>query len=102
MSQQITSFQTLFPALRSGGVYVVEDLCTSYWPQYQGGPPDTEGTMISFLKHLLDDLNKLGIEFGDHERAVAYAKEIALPLTDYALTVSSIQFFQSMAFIEKR
>ena len=31
MKQQITSFVTLFPYLKSGGIYIIEDLHTSYW-----------------------------------------------------------------------
>lgn len=102
MSQQLTSFRILFPSLRSGGVYVVEDLCTSYWSTYQGGPPNTEGTMVAFLKHLVDDLNKLGVEFADHNRAVAFAKARGIALSEYAMSISSIQFFPSIAFIGRR
>ena len=33
MRQQITAVETLFPHLAEGGVYVVEDCHTSYWPE---------------------------------------------------------------------
>lgn len=33
----ITSFKTLFPLLKDGGIYVVEDLQTAYWPDMGGG-----------------------------------------------------------------
>lgn len=32
MSQQITSLKELWPVVSSGGIYVIEDLMTSYWP----------------------------------------------------------------------
>src|SRR4051794_15880203 len=32
----IESFQILFPMLVDGGVYVIEDIQTSYWPAWQG------------------------------------------------------------------
>ncbi|MFI6209903.1 class I SAM-dependent methyltransferase [Streptomyces sp. NPDC051041] len=32
----ITAFWTLFPYVRNGGMYIVEDLQTSYWPGYGG------------------------------------------------------------------
>ena len=34
MHQQIISFQTLFPYLQSGGLYIIEDLHTSYWTSH--------------------------------------------------------------------
>ena len=33
----VTSFQALWPRLSEGGFYFVEDLHTSYWPQWRGG-----------------------------------------------------------------
>ena len=37
MSQQINSFQHLWPALNDKGIYVVERTHTSYWPGFEGG-----------------------------------------------------------------
>ncbi|CAF1146043.1 unnamed protein product, partial [Didymodactylos carnosus] len=34
MEQQITSIKTLIRAVRSGGLYIIEDLLTSYMPNY--------------------------------------------------------------------
>lgn len=55
----LTSFHALFPKLRDGGVYVIEDLQTSYWPSYQGSNRDFDSTRTSvgFLKSLVDGLN---------------------------------------------
>ncbi len=52
------SFQALFPHLRPGGWYVVEDMQTSYWPQYGGtsGEVAGDGTSVGLLKRLLDGL----------------------------------------------
>lgn len=53
----LTSFSELFPALRPGGWYVIEDLETSYWPDFGGGPRGTPDTGVALIKELLDDLN---------------------------------------------
>jgi hypothetical protein len=37
MRHQVATFEELFPAVRDGGVYLVEDLHTGYWPEYGGG-----------------------------------------------------------------
>ena len=54
MRDQQTAFSTLFPHIRPGGWYVVEDLETSYYPKFGGGVPGMDGTMIAYLKSLLD------------------------------------------------
>ena len=51
---QIASFQTIFPALRAGGVYVVEDLETAYREDYEGGLPGTPETATHLLKQTID------------------------------------------------
>lgn len=34
------SFESLFPKVRPGGLYVIEDLHTSYWPSMAGARPE--------------------------------------------------------------
>jgi hypothetical protein len=54
----IASFNVLFPLLPSGGVYAIEDLQTSYWPEYGGQiDPDARGTSMDMVKRLVDGLN---------------------------------------------
>ncbi|CAF1027612.1 unnamed protein product [Adineta ricciae] len=56
MIQQINSLAILFPtALRSGGIYSVEDLYTSYLTEYDGGYLKSS-TFIEYLKKLIDDI----------------------------------------------
>ncbi|MFI1913933.1 class I SAM-dependent methyltransferase [Nocardia sp. NPDC020380] len=55
----ITSFQTLFRHVRPGGVYVIEDLFTTYCPGFGGveDPVAPAGTSIGMLKSVLDHLH---------------------------------------------
>jgi hypothetical protein len=43
----LTSFHYLFPGLRTGGFYVIEDLQTAYWPGYGGSSDDLGGACTS-------------------------------------------------------
>jgi MycE methyltransferase N-terminal/Methyltransferase domain len=54
-----TSFEALLPHVRDGGLYIVEDLQTAYWPGYGGENEDltTTTTSIGMLKGLVDGLN---------------------------------------------
>ncbi|MFE3151903.1 hypothetical protein ACFXJ6_35525 [Streptomyces sp. NPDC059218] len=53
-----TSFAHLFPHVRPGGWYIIEDLHTAYWPAFGGNArPGTEGTSVALLKEQLDRLH---------------------------------------------
>jgi demethylmacrocin O-methyltransferase len=59
----ITAFKILFPMLNHNGIYVVEDLQTSYWDnvigECWGGSSDLKAshTSMNFFKPLVDGLN---------------------------------------------
>ncbi len=53
MVQQITSFQNLFPSLKSGGLYFLEDMQTSYMAGYGGGYLRSD-TTIEYMKTMID------------------------------------------------
>lgn len=53
-SDIIATFEILWPLLAEGGTYAIEDLHTSYKPEYGGGPPGTPGTAMEFVKSLAD------------------------------------------------
>lgn len=55
-SHQRTSFRTLWPRLSHGGVYVIEDLHSSYWPEWEGGYR-APGSAIELVKDLIDDMH---------------------------------------------
>lgn len=56
MNQQLVSFDTLFDIVKPGGIYICEDLQTSYWDAYGGGPDNKKGTMMDRVRQSLNDL----------------------------------------------
>ncbi len=105
VNQQKTSFEILFPALKSGGVYIIEDLHTSYWKRFGGaGEPGNPKAAISstteFLKNLVDDINYGAAYTGYANRA--YSKNILKQFTYYQKHIESIHFYGSLCCIFKR
>lgn len=106
MKQQMVSFQALFPYLKSGGLYVIEDLHTSYWKHF-GGFGDTKnpvagpGTTIHFLKNLVEDLNYAGAvtECADDHKVPS---TLRINLNYYQENIHSITFFRSLCIIQKK
>jgi hypothetical protein len=54
----VTSFTVLFPCLKPGGWYVIEDMETAYLPFFGGGPPGKPNTSVQLTKDLVDSVNR--------------------------------------------
>ncbi|MFI2372078.1 hypothetical protein [Streptomyces sp. NPDC018833] len=89
----ISSFKTLFPYLTENGIYAIEDLHGSYWPELFGGSEDDLNSpdfTVGFLKQLVDGLN--------HEELLEREKRAAQS-TDKL--IKGIHFYHNLAFIDK-
>jgi len=91
-SDVITSFVTLFPHVRPGGLYVIEDLQTSYWPGWNGNRAslDDPATSVGMLKSLIDGL---------HHQDIVRVEPHEPSLTER--TVTGIHFYHNLVFVEK-
>lgn len=56
MKQQIHTFEEIYPSVKEDGVFLIEDLHTSYWKGYDGGYRRA-GTFIEYSKNFIDELN---------------------------------------------
>ncbi len=66
----IYSFEHLFGSVKSGGVYIVEDVCTTYWENY-GGKRYGENTMLEYFKGITDEVNFFGEILENHNISLA-------------------------------
>lgn len=88
---QIQTFRSLYPHIRTDGLYCCEDLCTSYWEPEFGGGVRKPGTGIEFLKELIDEQNAWFSREGVEHETDALAK-----------TLYGIHFYPTLVIIEKR
>lgn len=91
MEQQMVTFDELFGQVKAGGIYLCEDLHTSYWPGFdpQSGY-QRRGSFIEFSKHLIDQLNAW------HSR-----EPNRLAVNDFTRSAHSLTYYNSMLVIEK-
>ena len=54
--EQILTFKTIFPYVKKGGIYIVEDTTTSYWKEYANHPISA----VEYFKTLVDDVHLNG------------------------------------------
>ena len=90
MKQQIITFDLLFDHIKEDGVYLCEDLHTSYWLNYGGGFK-RRGTFIEFSKKFIDYLNAWHSE-----------QSFFLKVNNFTRSVNSLHYYDSMLVIEKR
>lgn len=87
MSDILTSFNHLYPKTDKNGIYMVEDLHTAYWEEYEGGLRK-EGSFIEKCKYLIDELN------AEHSRG-------KVDISNFSKTTLSMHFYDSMVVFEK-
>ncbi|WP_179020409.1 class I SAM-dependent methyltransferase [Winogradskyella forsetii] len=89
MQQLIVSYQELFGHIKEDGVYLAEDLHTSYWLEYGGGHK-RRGTFIEYSKNFIDQLH------GFH------SEQSSLNVSEFTSSVNSIHYYDSILVVEKR
>ena len=102
-SDIVKSFARYFPHLAYGGVFIVEDLHTSYWREYQGGLYDPFSS-ITFFKRLADTINHehWGIEKSRADVLRGFFSRYGCHLPEEALqTVHSVEFMNSLVVVRK-
>lgn len=87
MSHITASFRFLYPQMLKNGVYLVEDLHTAYWDDYEGGLRKPS-SFIELCKDLIDELN------ADHTRG-------ALPPTEFTRFTAGMHFYDSVVVFER-
>jgi len=89
MDQQIVSYEELFSHIKNNGVYLCEDLHTSYWPKWGGGHRKSD-TFIEYSKNFIDYLHAF------------HSKQSSLKVNSFTRSADSIHYYDSIIVIEKR
>jgi hypothetical protein len=87
MEQQIVTATTLFPLLAEGGVLVVEDCHTSYWPSFGGGFAEPD-SFLTWARARVDDLHAR--HSGEVDRDSIWAQEL-----------DGMHFYDSIVVLDK-
>lgn len=88
---QIATFEFLYPLLAPNGVYIVEDVHCSYWPEFGGGLR-APGAFMEYAKGLLDRLHaRYVLDPDPSDRDPGFAD-----------VTHAISFHDSMVVFEKR
>lgn len=104
-AETVTTFRLLFPAVKPGGMYVIEDLHCSYHPEWGGGYMRA-GTPVEMIKRKIDGLHHRlhggksgggnpvdlhGLRFSVGEYVPSYDD----------LHIAGVHAYERIAFIEK-
>jgi cephalosporin hydroxylase len=89
MKQQIISFEELYEQVKDDGVYLIEDLHTSYWALFGGGHK-RRNTFIEYSKNFIDYLNAF------------HSEQKSLKVDKFTQSTDSLHYYDSILVIEKR
>ncbi len=90
MKQQITTFEELYDHVKDDGVYLCEDLHTSYWEEYGGGYKKDD-SFIEYSKNFIDYINS----WHSHSKN-------ELDVNFFTESANSLHYYDSILVIEKR
>lgn len=89
MQQQIVTYEEMFGHVKDNGVYLCEDLHTSYWLKFGGGYK-RRGTFIEYSKNFIDYLN------------AHHSEQKGLKVNSFTESVDSIHYYDSILVLEKK
>jgi len=100
VEHQIISFEYLFKnGLRDGGLYIIEDLGTSYWPKWGGGLKKPT-TAIEYLKDLIDGVN-FRFHKGGRQEYVGIPDDSEVNASYFDRNVIGLSFYKGTCVVEK-
>jgi len=89
MKQQIATFEELYSHIDVNGIYLCEDLHTSYWNNFGGGYK-RKGSFIEYSKNFIDYINAW------------HSKTKKLVVTDFTRTTESLHYYDGILVVEKK
>jgi hypothetical protein len=102
-SDVIRSFCRYYPYLKYDGIYVIEDLHTSYWEEFEGSLFNP-GSSMSFLKHIVDIVNHEHWRNNEsrEEFLSEFSKILQISFSEAdLLSIHSIEFLNSLCILKK-
>ncbi len=88
MRQQIVTFEELFDHVKPEGLFLCEDLHTSYFLEYGGGNR-RPGTFIEYSKRWIDQLHGW------------FSEESGFKVDNISKSINSVHYYTSMVVVEK-
>ncbi len=87
----ITTFKMLFPRLKTGGIYIIEDTQTAYWPRYKGSSTDLNAreTSMTYFQSLTHCLNHQEFLIPDYKP------------TYFDKHIESVHFYHNLVILHK-
>jgi len=89
MKQQINTFEELFNHISDNGIYLCEDIHTSYRHNYGGGYKK-RNSFVEYSKNFIDYINAW------------HSKDNKLKVSTFTRSVNSLHFYDSIIVIEKK
>lgn len=91
--ETVNSFKILFPHLKQGGIYVIEDTFCSYWTHYGGSPglnTNAPVTIMHYMALLSHQMQRLDLAIQQYKPS------------ELVEMIDNISFYRSLIKVEKK
>lgn len=86
---QIASIEHLWPHVVDGGMYIVEDVHSNYWPDYEGGGRQAPGTFVEWTSRRIDDMHAW------------HSRESDFVPNDWTRSIDGVHVYDSVVVFDK-
>lgn len=93
---QITSFEALWDSVIVSGLYIVEDIFTSYWQGWGEGI-----TAVDYFRRVVDYVNFMGTMTPDLTRRESLIVPMLAGKANYPTNIQSVAFYNGFIVLEK-
>lgn len=90
MKQQIVTFEEMFPHVEDDGIYICEDMGTSYEVKKYKSGYKAPNTMIEYSKNFVDYINAW------------FSEQEGLEVNEYTRSMHSVHYYTGMVVVEKQ
>lgn len=101
MRHMIVSFETLFPLMESGGVYLCEDVHTNYWSGWEGSPITNDFSLYTVMNYFFNLCHSVNLQ-DPNVKVWPNVPNLYYHTPSFYKDIESITFHRSLIIVKKK
>lgn len=101
MKHMIVSFETVFPLMKSGGIYICEDTHSNYWEGWEGSPVTDDMKLYTVMNYFFNLCHCVNLQ-DPNVKHWPNVPDLYYHTPSFYKEIESISFHRSLIIIKKK